>query len=815
MRKLGDPNEFARRHYEAGADEIIYMDVVASLYERNSLLDIVERTTRDVFVPITVGGGIRSQQDVREALRAGADKVAVNTAAVRRPELITEISRRFGSQCMVLSIEAKRRPSGDGWWAFTDNGREHTRLDVVEWARRGVASGAGEILLTSVDREGTRKGFDVDLTRAVSEAVTVPVIASGGFGKPEHLVEVVRAGKAGRRCRCRRTALWTPRRVRYPGRGAGCGYPGTNAMSGRKVVIADYGVGNLLSVRRAVDRCGGEAKVTGSASEINGADRLVLPGVGAFDDCVAALRRAGLTEPVLSFIESGRPMLGVCVGMQILFDHSDEFGSHEGLGLIPGVVRAIPAASADGRRHKIPHTGWTRLEVPAEASPDRWRDTMMADTVPGAAAYFVHSYTAHPADPAASSGRRPLRRPPRRRRCREGQHDRDAVPSGEKWSCRATDVQAVLGTIALFGEHMTRQVKDDRALLDLMMADLKASARWFQPTNYWATYEKRFLREISENGLSNFRTRDDLVFRSFGAVDFVNPIARIGISRSRVFRNWLRWVPGIETFATHLDEFLNRYIYCIDTLDLDSYTHLGYHFARYCTSNTHARPLEDFSMSLVGNPKGVVEIDGNLYTRQMIQYYLQYVDISRHLDFGEVEVYAELGCGSGRQVEICATLHPETTYLLFDIPPQLYVAEQYLSEVFPERVVSYRETRNRSDLSNLEASRIYILGSHKMPLLKHTRIDLFWNSASFHEMEPDIVKNYLDYVNKSAEWIYLSEDLGGVKKAQKPGEHGVIRTTTFDDYVSSLPSHDLIEKRQSLRINGKPLRDTAMIFRLK
>ena len=171
-------------------------------------------------------------------------------------------------------------------------------------------------------------------------------------------------------------------------------------MNGRKVVIADYGVGNLLSVRRAVDRCGGEARVTSSASEIGDADRLVLPGVGAFGDCMAALRRAELVEPVLSFIESGRPMLGVCVGMQILFDDSDEFGSHDGLGLIPGVVRAIPATSADGRRHKIPHTGWTRLEVPAEASPDRWPGTVLADMKLGSAAYFVHSYTAHPADPA-------------------------------------------------------------------------------------------------------------------------------------------------------------------------------------------------------------------------------------------------------------------------------------------------------------------------------------------------------------------------------------------------------------------------------
>jgi len=171
-------------------------------------------------------------------------------------------------------------------------------------------------------------------------------------------------------------------------------------MNGRKVVIADYGVGNLLSVRRAVDRCGGEAKVTGSASEIGDADRLILPGVGAFGDCMAALRRAELVEPVRSFIESGRPMLGVCVGMQILFGDSDEFGSHEGLGLIPGVVRAIPGEDAGGRPHKIPHTGWTQLEVPAAASLDRWRNTMLGDTEPGTATYFVHSYTAYPADPA-------------------------------------------------------------------------------------------------------------------------------------------------------------------------------------------------------------------------------------------------------------------------------------------------------------------------------------------------------------------------------------------------------------------------------
>ncbi len=195
LRKMGDPQQHAQAYYADGADEIIYMDIVASLYNRNSLSDIVRRTAEQVFIPITVGGGLRSLDDVEQALRSGADKVAINTAAVARPELIREVATRFGSQCMVLSIEAKR--AGNGVWeAYTDNGREHTGLNVVEWAKRAVDLGAGEILLTSVDQEGTRKGFDVALTRAVSNAVRVPVIASGGMGSLDHLVEVVRDGCA-------------------------------------------------------------------------------------------------------------------------------------------------------------------------------------------------------------------------------------------------------------------------------------------------------------------------------------------------------------------------------------------------------------------------------------------------------------------------------------------------------------------------------------------------------------------------------------------------------------------------------------------
>jgi imidazole glycerol-phosphate synthase subunit HisF len=195
LRVIGSPNEYALRYYNQGADELIYMDCVASLYGRNHLSEIIRTAAENIFIPMTVGGGIRSVDDATQILRAGADKVAVNTAAVSNPQLISDIAQSFGSQCMVLSIEAKQI-SANRWEVYTDNGRERTGLDVVEWVRRGVSLGAGEVLLTSVDREGTRKGFDIALVKAVTAEVSVPVIVSGGMGKEGDLIEVVKQGNA-------------------------------------------------------------------------------------------------------------------------------------------------------------------------------------------------------------------------------------------------------------------------------------------------------------------------------------------------------------------------------------------------------------------------------------------------------------------------------------------------------------------------------------------------------------------------------------------------------------------------------------------
>ena len=196
LRDAGDPVELAERYNDQGADEIVFLDITASSDDRATMADVVFRTAQRIFIPLTVGGGIRSIQDARRILMAGADKVSVNTAAVRRPELITELSHEFGAQAVVLAIDARRRPDGSGWNVFTKGGRVDEGIDAVEWAHRGESLGAGEILLTSMDTDGVQGGFDCAMTSAVSAATQIPVIASGGAGKPGDFLRVLTEGRA-------------------------------------------------------------------------------------------------------------------------------------------------------------------------------------------------------------------------------------------------------------------------------------------------------------------------------------------------------------------------------------------------------------------------------------------------------------------------------------------------------------------------------------------------------------------------------------------------------------------------------------------
>ncbi len=196
LRDAGDPVACAKAYDAQGADELVFLDITASSDERKIMHDVVAATAEQCFMPLTVGGGLRSVDDIERMLKAGADKVSLNTAAIKQPQLIADASRRFGNQCIVLAIDAKREPDGNSWRVYTHGGRNPTELDAVKWAEQAVSLGAGEILLTSMDRDGTGIGYDLELTRAISDAVEVPVIASGGAGKMEHFSEVLDQGRA-------------------------------------------------------------------------------------------------------------------------------------------------------------------------------------------------------------------------------------------------------------------------------------------------------------------------------------------------------------------------------------------------------------------------------------------------------------------------------------------------------------------------------------------------------------------------------------------------------------------------------------------
>lgn len=196
LRDAGDPVQVAQAYEEQGADELVFLDITASSDNRSTMQEVVEETAATCFMPVTVGGGIRTVEDIREMLLSGADKVSINTAAILGPKLITQASSKFGNQCIVVAIDAKKREGKEGWLVYTHGGRKPTSLDAVEWAKEVVERGAGEILLTSMDRDGTKEGFDLNLTQSISDAVQVPVIASGGVGNPRHMADGILSGKA-------------------------------------------------------------------------------------------------------------------------------------------------------------------------------------------------------------------------------------------------------------------------------------------------------------------------------------------------------------------------------------------------------------------------------------------------------------------------------------------------------------------------------------------------------------------------------------------------------------------------------------------
>ncbi len=416
LRVVGNPTELAKRYYDQGADEILYIDIVASLYERNNLLDIVSKTTSaGVFIPMTVAGGVRSLDDVKKLLRAGADKVAINTAATRRPDFIREAVEMFGSQCIVGSIEAKYK---DGRWeAYIDNGRECTGRDAIEWAKKLVELGCGELLVTAVDRDGMEKGMDIELIKKITEAVPVPVIGCGGAGNADDIHSCLQEAGCdgvafGSVLHYNKTTITDVKKVltskglqiRETKEGnetenVSATKP-TEQTTKKTVSIIDYEVGNHKSVISAFEALGNPVKIVKTGEEVLNAELLVLPGDGAFGFAMEQLRKQELIQPLQNYIEQGKPLFGICLGMQLLMTESDEFGAHKGLNIIPGrVIKLKPVEHVQEPGYRVPHMGWNTITKPAGAD---WNNTILQETPNGpennALAYFVHSHCVVPAD---------------------------------------------------------------------------------------------------------------------------------------------------------------------------------------------------------------------------------------------------------------------------------------------------------------------------------------------------------------------------------------------------------------------------------
>ena len=393
LRVIGDPEEAAIKYYKNGADEIFYSDAVASLYGRNSLTELVRKTAQSVFIPITVGGGIRDVKDVERMLASGADKIAVNTACVEDRNLIRELANIFGSQCIVASIQARRK-SDRFWEVMTNSGRERTGIEVRDWVKEVQQKGAGEVLITSIDMDGTCEGYDKELIEAVKPLISVPLIFGGGISNTQDIKDLIEEktisgvsiGAALHYNKINLLDIKSQDMINHSKHGAnqtieGKISGGKHMLNGTSIGIIDYGMGNQQSLKNALDLLGAKTIRSNQLDELNESDVLALPGVGSFPEAMKRLKNTGLGNFIKSQHKENKPIFGICLGMQLLFEHSEEFGESEGLGLIPGRIESMKKYSK--RDIKIPHVGWNKLRNKEKGLDEK-----------STYQYFVHSYAA-------------------------------------------------------------------------------------------------------------------------------------------------------------------------------------------------------------------------------------------------------------------------------------------------------------------------------------------------------------------------------------------------------------------------------------
>jgi putative sugar O-methyltransferase len=365
------------------------------------------------------------------------------------------------------------------------------------------------------------------------------------------------------------------------------------------------------------------------------------------------------------------------------------------------------------------------------------------------------------------------------------------------------------------------QVEDNPALLTLMLNDLRSAPEQYRPTNYWQVHERRFLPELRRLGLRDFRRRRNSVLGSFGATDleplqldffysllFNNPVTRLLPFQERLLHGLNALAnarPLSQRTLRHLRRIAPVRTFPYYEVSPEDLRQMSYDSVRREGERVGARPIAELEASLAGNPADVFTVEGRSYTMATLFYYLHYVYCSQFVDFESVRTYAELGSGMGKQVEVLRKLHPRMCFLLFDIPPQLYVCERYLSTVFPGDVVSFEQTRTWTEPPDPVPGRIFMFGSWKFPILERAKVDLFWNAASFQEMEPDVVANYLRYVNQSAAAVFLHEFMEGKEIAVRKGRSGVLQQTTLEHYRRGLSNFELADLAPSRNPAGHPL----------
>lgn len=347
----------------------------------------------------------------------------------------------------------------------------------------------------------------------------------------------------------------------------------------------------------------------------------------------------------------------------------------------------------------------------------------------------------------------------------------------------------------------TRQVRDDAELLELMMQDRQSTSDLYKSTKYWSELEKTFLPELQSLGLHDFRRRHNSVLTAIGATDLEPYSTFLNTSPATAARRILQFQLKISLVLKKIRESLIH-----KTVDRSSTKCSDTNLALYESAKSYgekngAMSVSKFEASPIGNPENLFFIGDKMYTASLLNYYIQYAYCCKYMNFDSIHTVMELGSGAGKQIEVLRKLHPNLCFYIFDIPPQLYVCEQYLSELFPDSVVLYRQTRTMESIPLPEKGKIFIFGNWKLSELKNLKYDLFWNSAGFQEMEPFVVLNYLKYINQqTVKYVFLHERMNGVNKSTAKVQTGVIEQTKMEHYKKGLKDFHLEDTSSAVQV---------------